>query len=401
MGYFMLRTANGTDEPRGAERMAKRIESWQIVIGLLWGLSLAAVVMLLLQSRVAQQRGLGPQQGGNNAIVAPTVTQRGELHADEQHIIELFRAASPSTVYITSNRRVVNPFARQVTEVPRGAGSGFIWDEHGHIVTNYHVIQNATSADVVLHDHSTHRAELVGVSPNHDLAVLRIKVDNGTRLQPLPLGTSHDLQVGQKVLAIGNPFGLDQTLTTGVVSSLNRRIMGVGGRPIEDVIQTDAAINPGNSGGPLLDSAGRLIGINTAILSPSGAYAGLGFAVPVDTVVRVVPQLIAHGEYTQPTLGVGINDAFSQRILARVGAQGVLVLSVEEGSPAARAGLRATTVAPDGSVSVGDIIQKIDDRQVKNAFDLLNALDHYQTGDTITLTYLRNGKTQTVQIKLE
>ena len=304
--------------------MSRRFESWQLVIGLIWGMGLAVLFMLIMSGQLGSPlptpSGQRPN-AANGAVAVPTVTPRGELHADELHTIELFRAASPSTVYITSNRRVVSPLARQVTEVPRGTGSGFIWDEQGHIVTNYHVIQNATSADVVLHDHTTHRAELVGVSPNHDIAVLRINVGKDVKLQPLPLGTSHDLQVGQKVLAIGNPFGLDQTLTTGVVSSLNRRIMGVGGRPIEDVIQTDAAINPGNSGGPLLDSAGRLIGINTAILSPSGAYAGLGFAVPVDTVVRVVPQLIAHGKYTQPTLGVGINDRISDSVLSRMGAQ--------------------------------------------------------------------------------
>ncbi|HTP50889.1 MAG TPA: trypsin-like peptidase domain-containing protein, partial [Anaeromyxobacteraceae bacterium] len=229
------------------------------------------------------------------------VVARGDLAADEQANVALFKQASPSVVYITTlTRRLVGYF--DVTEVPQGTGSGFIWDASGHVVTNFHVIQGASAARITLHDQSEWPATLVGASPDQDIAVLRIAAPRG-RLAPILLGRSADLQVGQRVFAIGNPFGLDFTLTTGIVSALGRSIPSLTGRKIEDVIQTDAAINPGNSGGPLLDSAGRLIGVNTQIASPSGGSAGIGFAVPVDTVNRVVPQLIEHGRVTRPRLG--------------------------------------------------------------------------------------------------
>jgi S1-C subfamily serine protease len=220
------------------------------------------------------------------------VTARGELAADEQATIDVFQAASPSVVYITTLKRVLELRSRNVYEIPSGTGSGFLWDADGHVVTNYHVIKGAQAAEVRLADERSVPAWLVGASPEHDLAVLRIRVPFGPP-PPLSIGTSADLKVGQKVFAIGNPFGLDHTLTTGVISALDRSLRGEDGVAIEHLIQTDAAINPGNSGGPLLDSAGRLIGINTAIYSPSGAFAGIGLAVPVDTVNRIVPRLIA------------------------------------------------------------------------------------------------------------
>ncbi len=231
-----------------------------------------------------------------------TVAPRGDLAADEQSTIELFQRASPSVVYITTLARQRHPWTRNVLQVPKGTGSGFIWDDRGHIVTNWHVLEGASAARVRLSDQSVYNAVLVGGSADHDLAVLKIRAPFRS-LVPVPLGTSRDLQVGQKVFAIGNPFGLDQTLTTGIISALNRTLSGVGERPIERMIQTDAAINPGNSGGPLLDSAGRLIGVNTAIYSPSGAYAGIGFAVPVDTVNQVVPRLIANSRYANARFG--------------------------------------------------------------------------------------------------
>jgi S1-C subfamily serine protease len=237
---------------------------------------------------------------------APTprlVSARGDLAADEKATIDLFERASPSVVYISTRRRVVDFWRRDVRNVPQGTGSGFIWDEAGHVVTNYHVIEGASQAEVRLNDGRTYDAGLVGASPMHDLAVLRINVPID-RPPAVPLGSSGDLRVGQKVFAIGNPFGLDYTLTSGLVSALDRSLSEGSGIAIRHLIQTDAAINPGNSGGPLLDSAGRLIGINTAIYSPSGASVGIGFAVPVDTVNRVVPQLIAEGEYRGPSLGV-------------------------------------------------------------------------------------------------
>jgi len=234
---------------------------------------------------------------GKDAPPRP-VTQRGELAADEKATIALFERSRDSVVFITTREQVRDLWTRNVFSVPRGTGSGFIWDEAGHVVTNLHVIEGASEATVRLANGRDYKASLVGVSPSHDIAVLRI-ASGQKRLQPLPVGTSRDLRVGQKVLAIGNPFGLDWSLTSGIVSALNRSLPGEeGGRTIEHLIQTDAAINPGNSGGPLLDSAGRLIGINTAIYSPSGASAGIGFAVPVDTVNKVVPQIVRHGKYS-------------------------------------------------------------------------------------------------------
>ncbi len=229
------------------------------------------------------------------------VAPRGPLAADELANVELFRRTSPSVVHITTLETQRDFFSRATQEVPRGTGTGFVWDGDGHIVTNYHVIQGASAARVTLADQSTHKASLVGFFADRDLAVLKIEVP---RLPPIPLGTSRDLLVGQRVYAIGNPFGLDQTLTTGIVSALNREIESFNSRTIRGVIQTDAAINPGNSGGPLLDSAGRLIGVNTQIASPSGASAGIGFAIPVDEVNRIVPRLIRDGRFVRPALGV-------------------------------------------------------------------------------------------------
>lgn len=329
------------------------------------------------------------------------VTPRGQLADDEQSTIQLFRSASPSVVYITTLSRRIDLWTRNVLEIPSGTGSGFIWDENGHIVTNYHVLQNASSAQVTLSDHSSFPAELVGVAPDQDLAVLRIPGAARDKLRAIPLGSSADLAVGQKVFAIGNPFGLDQTLTTGVVSALGRTIRSATNRPIEDVIQTDAAINPGNSGGPLLDSAGRLIGVNTAIFSPSGAYAGIGFAVPVDTVNRVVPQLIAHRKVLRPQIGVRLDENFSRAITRRMGVTGVVVLGVVAGSPAEKAGLRPTAQAPDGSIIPGDVIQEINGKNVRSADQFFSALMQFAPGDTVTLTVLRDGQTVRLPVTLE
>ncbi|MBM4297498.1 MAG: trypsin-like serine protease, partial [Deltaproteobacteria bacterium] len=211
------------------------------------------------------------------------VAPRGELRGDEKSTIALFKQASPAVVNITAIGVERDMFTLNLYQIPQGTGSGFVWDTTGNIITNFHVIQNADAAQVTLADQSNWKARVVGVAPDKDLAVLKIDAP-ANKLQPIPIGTSKDLQVGQSVFAIGNPFGLDQTLTTGIISALNREIESVTRRPIQGVIQSDAAINPGNSGGPLLDSAGRLIGVNTAIYSPSGASAGIGFAIPVDTV---------------------------------------------------------------------------------------------------------------------
>jgi S1-C subfamily serine protease len=299
-------------------------------------------------------------------------------------------------VFITTLSRQPLGFF-EIQEVPQGAGSGFVWDKEGHIVTNFHVIQGASSARVSLHDHSEWPATLVGIAPDQDLAVLRIQAD-GEELIPILVGSSRDLQVGQKVFAIGNPFGLDFTLTTGIVSALGRTIPALTGRRIDDVIQTDAAINPGNSGGPLLDSAGRLIGVNTQIASPSGASAGVGFAVPVDTVNRVVPQLIEHGRVVRPQLGIAAGNEW---VLRRAGISGVLIMSVATNSPAERAGLRGTYRRPDGTLVLGDIIQAVDGREIASLDDLYATLERHTPGDVVKVRVLREGKQLEVEVKLE
>ncbi|MFO1432742.1 MAG: trypsin-like peptidase domain-containing protein [Candidatus Competibacteraceae bacterium] len=328
------------------------------------------------------------------------ITARGDLAADEQSTIDLFQEASPSVVYLTTLTPQVNPWTLNARDVPSGTGSGFIGDAQGQIVTNFHVIENATAAQVTLFDHQSYSARLIGISPRHDLAVLRIQVP-AARLRPIPLGVSQDLKVGQKTFAIGNPFGLDQTLTTGIVSALNRTLEGVSGQPMEGLIQTDAAINPGNSGGPLLDSAGRLIGVDTAIFSPSGAYAGIGFAVPVDIVNRVVPQLIANGRYTPPQLGVIVDDRLSHQITQRLGVPGLLILSIREGSPAAAAGLRPTRRHPDGTLRLGDILLAINGQPIRSSRELTSALESHQSGDTVTVEMWRDNFRQSVNVELE
>jgi S1-C subfamily serine protease len=274
-----------------------------------------------------------------------------------------------------------------------------IWDERGHIVTNYHVIAGVQSAHVRLADQRTYDAVLVGASPDDDIAVLRINLDeNGPA--PVAIGTSRDLKVGQKVFAIGNPFGLDYTLTTGVISALDRSIQGENGKPIDHLIQTDAAINPGNSGGPLIDSAGRLIGINTAIFSPSGAFAGIGFAVPVDTVNRIVPRLIAYGRYIRPSLGITADDGLSVRLLQGSGISGVLILRVEAGSAADRAGLRGTRITTAGTLMPGDVILEMDGKAVKTIGQLIDLLDGHNVGDRVELAIRRDGANERVPVVL-
>src|SRR6185369_5769617 len=244
----------------------------------------------------------------------------GQLNEAERATVELFHNAAPSVVFITSLSVRRSAFRFNLTQIPRGTGSGFIWDDAGHIVTNFHVIQGGDAARVTLADQSTWDAKLVGTAPEKDLAVLKIEAPRD-RLRPIPIGTASDLQVGQHVFAIGNPFGLDHTLTTGVISALGREIESAARTPIRDVIQTDAAINPGNSGGPLLDSSGRLIGVNTAIYSPSGSSAGIGFAIPVDVVNRVVPDLIKNGRVPVPGIGIVAAD---EAAATRIGAEGVV-----------------------------------------------------------------------------
>lgn len=328
------------------------------------------------------------------------VTPRGDLAADERANIDLFRNARESVVFISTRQRVADFWTRNVYSVPRGSGSGLVWDEAGHILTNYHVIEGASEAQIQLADGRQFSATLVGTSPQHDLAVLKIGGAGFTAPARVPIGTSNDLQVGQNVFAIGNPFGLDWTLTKGIVSALDRSLPNENGPDIRNLIQTDAAINPGNSGGPLLDSAGRLIGINTAIYSPSGASAGIGFAVPVDTVMRVVPQLISEGRYTRPSLGLESDDDINDRLKRASGIEGVFVLRVDPGSSADRAGLVAAQRTRRG-VAPGDIVTALNGKPVSRVGDLLARLDDFRVGQSVELTLMRGSAERTVRLELE
>jgi S1-C subfamily serine protease len=358
-----------------------------------------AVAVLALITVTWLVAGLWWRRGAAQA--APReVTTRGPLLAGEQATIALFEAARPAVVYITTESRVVDAWTRNVFSIPRGSGSGFLWDDRGHVVTNHHVIAGAAGASVRLSDGRDVGASLVGASPAHDLAVL--KIDVSSLPSPLPVGRSSDLKVGQNTFAIGNPFGLDWTLTTGIISALDRSLPAEDGRTvIEHLIQTDAAINPGNSGGPLLDSAGRLIGVNTLIFSPSGASAGVGFAVPVDTVNRVVPQLIATGRYVRPTIGIQVDERLNQLVTERLGTKGVVVLRVTPGSPAAAAGLRGVRTEGGNRVVPGDIILAVDGTTVETVAALLGRLDERAVGDTVRLTVLRDGERIEVSVTLQ
>jgi S1-C subfamily serine protease len=327
------------------------------------------------------------------------VTARGNLAEDEQTNISVFKAVSPSAVNVTTLGLARDFFSSNVMQVPQGQGTGIVWDDRGHVITNFHVIQGANAARVTLSDQSVWKADVVGVFPDRDLAVLRIDAPK-EKLRPISVGSSKDLQVGQKVYAIGNPFGLDQTLTTGIISALNREIESVTQRPIRGVIQTDAAINPGNSGGPLLDSAGRLIGVNTAIYSPSGASAGIGFAIPVDEVNRVVPRLISGGNFVRPTLGVQVAPLEFQ---GKLGVdKGVAVIGVLPRSGAAGAGLKPFQRAPGGEVVVGDVIVAVGGKTVTTLDEIFDVLEQHKPGDTITVSLKRagNDKAEEVQVKL-
>jgi S1-C subfamily serine protease len=347
------------------------------------------VVGIFLATRSTKAR-LSPQDTPRK------VAARTPISAEEQSNIDLFETASPSVVYITSLAVERDLLNLNIFELPQGTGSGFIWNEEGYIVTNFHVIQRAQAAQVTLSDRSTWDAQLVGIEPDKDIAVLKINPTD-VKLVPVPLGTSKGLRVGQKVFAIGNPFGLDHTLTTGVISGLGREIRSVTERPIQGVIQTDAAINPGNSGGPLLDSAGHLIGMNTAIVSPSGAYAGIGFAVPVDTINRIVPQLIRSGHVKKPGLGIRVIES---DFLREHGVVGAVVADVLPDSPAHKAGILPLHRGPGGNIALGDIITAIDDVAVENGEDLLKVLDERQPGDKVRLTLARGKEQREVKVQL-
>jgi S1-C subfamily serine protease len=344
-------------------------------------------------------RDMAPGKTASPPAEPRVVTARGNLAEDETNNISVFKMVSPSAVNVTTLAIARDFFSLNVMQVPQGQGTGIVWDDRGHVVTNFHVIQGARGARVTLSDQSVWKADLVGVFPDRDLAVLRIDAPR-EKLKPINVGTSKDLQVGQKVYAIGNPFGLDQTLTTGIISALNREIEAVTQRPIRGMIQTDAAINPGNSGGPLIDSAGRLIGVNTAIYSPSGASAGIGFAIPVDEVNRVVPSLIRDGKFTRPALGVQVAPLEFQ---GKLGVdKGVAVVGVLPRSGAAAAGIKPFQRDPGGELVVGDVIVGVAGKPVTTLDEILDALERHKPGDTVTLSLRRpgNDKPEDVQVKL-
>ncbi len=315
----------------------------------------------------------------------------------EKNTISIFEKVAPSVVFITNKGLRRSFFSGNTFEVRQGSGSGFMWDNKGHIVTNFHVIRRASKLSVTLADGSTFDAEVVGVEPSKDLAVLKIKA-KPEQLNPVRIGASKDLKVGQKVLAIGTPFGLDQTLTVGVVSALGREIDSLTGRKIHDVVQTDAAINPGNSGGPLLDSNGRLIGVNTAIFSPNGASAGIGFAVPVDTVRWIVPQLITHGKVIRPGLGVTL---VQDHIARRLRIDGVIVAKVLPGSGAETAKLEGLSSDRRGRILLGDVIVSIKGKPVKTTNDVADILERCKIGEKVTVEYIRDRKKRKAEIELQ
>ena len=348
---------------------------------------MAAAVAATAAAFVVAPAGVHSRTDAVPRAIAP----RGPLAADELAHVDVFKKTGPSVVHITSLGVQRDMFSVNVQQVPRGTGTGFVWDNAGHIVTNFHVIQGANGARVTLADQTTFDAKLVGAFPDRDLAVLLIEAPKD-KLPPIALGSSRELLVGQRVYAIGNPFGLDQTLTTGIVSALNREIESFNQRTIRGVIQTDAAINPGNSGGPLLDSAGRLIGVNTQIASPSGASAGIGFAIPVDEVNRIVPRLIKDGRFVRPALGVTAGPPNLQRALNLP--KGVVIVQVGAGTPAAKAGLLPFRRGSKGEVVGGDVITAVNDEPVADLDEMLTQLERRQPGETVTLTLWRGGQTR-------
>ncbi len=319
-----------------------------------------------------------------------------DLAPEEKRDIAVFRTVAPAVVFISSSVLRRDFYSLNVFAIPRGTGSGFIWDQHGHVVTNFHVISEGRRFSVTLADQSEWDATLVGTAPDKDLAVLKISAPANS-LKPIPVGTSAHLVVGQRVLAIGNPFGLDQSLTIGVLSALGRELESPSGRPIRDVIQTDAAINPGNSGGPLLDSAGRLIGVNTAIYSPSGASAGIGFAVPVDIVRRLVPQIIAHGRALRPGIEIEtMPDWWTERYQI----PGVAIHAVRRGTPADRAGLSGLRQSRSGEVELGDVILAVNGTKVHSNDDLIAVFEEVGIGGQVRLTVERDQRERVVALQL-
>ena len=356
--------------------------------------AVSAVIALAAPLRSAEPKAPPPPDPA--AVTATAALDEG-LSDVEKRTIRVYEACSPGVVSVANKAMVQDWYSLRVYQIPQGTGSGFIWDRQGHVITNYHVIHEAAEIQVTLRDGASYEAVVVGADPDHDVAVLRIQAPEAV-LVPIPVGASRSLRVGQTVLAIGNPFGLDTSLSVGVVSALGRTIEAMTGRSIREVVQTDAAINPGNSGGPLLDSSGRLIGINTAIMSPSGSYAGVGFAVPVDTVRRIVPQLIAHGRVQRVGLGI---EMIPDHVMASMRVEGVGIMRAVPGGGAAKAGLEGVRRTARGSALLGDVIVGLDGVAVKSSDDLAAALDQHQPGDEVEVAILRGKKRYTVAIAVQ
>jgi S1-C subfamily serine protease len=322
-----------------------------------------------------------------------------ELLTVETKTIDIYRRVVPSTVNVSNIKLARNLFYGDV-EVPQGAGSGFVWDEEGHIITNFHVVQGGNSFVVTFYnDPKQYKAKIIGTAPEKDIAVLKLQ-EKPAKLTPIQVGSSKNLLVGQSSFAIGSPFGLDYTLTTGVISALGRKIDGIGGVKINDMIQTDAAINMGNSGGPLLNSSADLIGMNTVIFSTSGSSAGLGFAVPSDTIKMIVPQLIKHGKVIRPGLGIGIvPDSMKRRLISD--GKGLIISYIDEKGSAAKAGLKGMTQDQYGRMYLGDIILSIDSKEVNSLDDIYQVLEQKKIGDEVEVKYLRDGKKKTTTVRLQ
>ncbi|MDH4121037.1 MAG: trypsin-like peptidase domain-containing protein [Deltaproteobacteria bacterium] len=339
--------------------------------------------------------GQEDQESPDNRRVVEEI--RHVTSSDEENNVEVFKRSAPSVVYITNRQLARNPYTLDIMEIPRGAGSGFIWNREGLILTNAHVVEGASSILVTFHDQSTYPAKIEGISLDKDIALLRVKAP-ASLLEPLPAGDSSQLEVGRKVLAIGNPFGLDFTLTTGVVSAMGREIVSPSGRHIRGVIQTDAAINMGNSGGPLLNISGQVVGMNTAILSPQGGGSvGIGFATPINTIRKVVEQFHRYGREVRPTIGL---YPLPEHIALRLGVRGVMVGKVVKGSGADQAGLRGLRQSADGQVLLGDVIVKFGSFTIQNHDDMLNALEQQKPGDIVELKVRRGNDLLTFRVRL-
>lgn len=375
--------------------MMKVLSSITLIIAIATGILVFAMDEDSSAAAAADSEGSGFDPGMSEAPLFNT-DDNVFFTDDEKNTIAVFEKTSPSVVFVNSRQLKRQRFSMNVMEIPRGSGTGFIWDESGLIVTNFHVVYGASRIIITLQSNKSYEATVVGTAPEKDLALLKIDAPDET-LQSIPLGNSASLSVGRKVLAIGNPFALDTSLTVGVVSALGREIKSITNRTIKNVIQTDAAINPGNSGGPLLDSSGRLVGVNAAIYSPSGASAGIGFAIPVNTVKLIVPQLLEHGKLIRPVIGIEtLTDYWTKRLRVK----GIAILSVKEGLPADLAGMIGVREDRKGNIHLGDVIIAINGETVTNEDSLLSQLERFKPGNTIEVTTLRDEKIHNYDVTL-